>query len=318
MAWLFDRYPLPDPAKVTADADMVLNPSTISAGGSTPNNNLTKGMRFLKGNQEKDLANGLPWNITQGKESVDAQVLKLSTAINGEVLSMMLHALSQQSSTDLLSAPKVVTKSGQEAVMKVVEEYIYPTEFTVQTLQSQNNNGSSTATGASVEPGGFEMREVGVILQVIPEVSAEGQMINLIMNPQVVGLSSWKDYGYDMPNPNPNASAENELIHLTMEQPVFKVRSISTSISIYNGATVVMGGMITEVRRANNDKIPFLGDIPYLGRLFQNKSERSEKRNLLIFVTARLVDPAGRAVKTSSEPSLSGDKLNKIGAVATP
>jgi general secretion pathway protein D len=100
-----------------------------------------------------------------------------------------------------------------------------------------------------------------------------------------------------------------------MEQPIFKVRSISTSISIYNGATVVMGGMITEVRKANNDKVPFLGDIPYLGRLFQNKAERSEKRNLLIFVTARLVDPAGRAVKTTSESGLTG---KKVGAAVTP
>jgi general secretion pathway protein D len=229
--------------------------------------------------------------------------MKVTGAIDGNELSMILHALSQQSNTDLLSAPKVVTKSGQEAIMKVVEEYIYPTEFTVTTLQAANNTGTSTATGAAVEPGGFEMREVGVILQVVPEVSAEGQMINLVMNPQVVSEPTWKDYGYDMPDPNGGAP-----IHLPMEQPFFKVRSISTSISIYNGATVVMGGMITEVRRANNDKIPFLGSIPYLGRFFQNKSERSEKRNLLIFVTARLVDPAGRAVKTSSEPSLAGDK----------
>jgi general secretion pathway protein D len=82
-----------------------------------------------------------------------------------------------------------------------------------------------------------------------------------------------------------------------MEQPFFHTRSVATSIAIYNGATVVMGGMITERRIDVDDRIPFLGDIPLLGRLFRSKYEKSEKRNLLIFVTARLVDPAGRAVE---------------------
>ena len=89
-----------------------------------------------------------------------------------------------------------------------------------------------------------------------------------------------------------------------MRQPFFKVRSISTGISIYNGATDVMGGMITEERTEVDDKIPLLGDIPVIGRLFRSRYEQSEKRNLLIFVTARLVDPAGRSLKTQAD----GDK----------
>jgi general secretion pathway protein D len=86
-----------------------------------------------------------------------------------------------------------------------------------------------------------------------------------------------------------------------MEQPFFHTRSVSTSISIYNGATVVMGGMINEVRKTVDDKIPLLGDIPLVGRFFQSRHEVSDKRNLLIFVTARLVDPAGRPIERSGE-----------------
>jgi general secretion pathway protein D len=82
------------------------------------------------------------------------------------------------------------------------------------------------------------------------------------------------------------------------------VRSVQTQLSVYNGATVVMGGLITEDRKTMEDKIPFLGDIPYLGRLFRSRSEQSIKRNLLVFVTARLVDPAGRVVKTGGESAL--------------
>ena len=57
-----------------------------------------------------------------------------------------------------------------------------------------------------------------------------------------------------------------------------------------------MGGMITELRTETDDKVPFFGDIPVIGHLFRSKSDGSEKRNLLIFVTARLVDPYGRAI----------------------
>jgi type II secretory pathway component GspD/PulD (secretin) len=81
-----------------------------------------------------------------------------------------------------------------------------------------------------------------------------------------------------------------------MEQPFFKTRSIETDITIANGATVVMGGLITEERKSMEDKIPFLGDIPWVGRFFRSRSEWSNKRNLLIFVTARLVDPMGRQI----------------------
>jgi general secretion pathway protein D len=95
-----------------------------------------------------------------------------------------------------------------------------------------------------------------------------------------------------------------EYVDLPMEQPFFHVRSVETALSVYNGATVVMGGLITEDRKTMEDKIPFLGDLPYIGRLFRSRSEQSVKRNLLVFVTARLVDPAGRVVKTGGESAL--------------
>ena len=211
----------------------------------------------------------------------------------------------------------MVTKAGQEAVIKVVTEYIYPTTYTVTSGQSSGGSTLGGGNGVStpaVEPGGFQTREVGVILQVVPEVSAEGQMINLTMNPQVVSEPTWHDYGYDSTvlMSNPNGAATVSTTHLPMPQPFFQVRSVSTSVSIYNGATVVMGGMITEHRISSDDKVPILGDLPYFGQFFSSKAESTDKRNLLIFVTARLVDPAGRSVKTQTEPILIPKKPSEI------
>ena len=87
-----------------------------------------------------------------------------------------------------------------------------------------------------------------------------------------------------------------------MEQPFFHVRSIESKVSITPGATVVMGGLITESRKAMDDKIPFLGDLPFVGRLFRSHAEQTTKRNLLIFVTGRLITPSGRELNMNGAP----------------
>ena len=182
--------------------------------------------------------------------------MRVNAFLGNADLSMILHMLSQRSDTDLLSAPKVVTKSGQEAIMKVVTEYIYPTEFEVQEVNTSGGSSTSSATHVPVpfmvEPQNFEMREVGVILQVVPEVSAEGQMINLLLNPQVVSEPVWKNYGTKIPG------------LMTQEYTICRWSTLlpcavgADTLSVYNGATVVMGGLITEDRKTMEDKIPFL------------------------------------------------------------
>ena len=285
--------------------------------------------------------------------STNDQFMRVNAFLGNADLSMILHMLSQRSDTDLLSAPKVLTAPGKEATMKVVTEYIYPTEYDVQlTASGGGSSGSSSGGGSSeilavVEPENFTMREVGVILQVTPELSQGGQLINLQLHPQVVSEPTWKNYGMRIPKSSNSqydtfgsvsaimtslitsittlggTLSEEERTNIRqqlidgsmtsiaainsgdtalsyydapMEQPFFKTRSIETAITIANGATVVMGGLITEERRSMEDKIPFLGDIPWIGRFFRSRSEWSNKRNLLIFVTARLVDPMGRQI----------------------
>jgi len=266
-------------------------------------------------------------NHISGKgASNNDQFMKVNAFLGNADLSMILHMLSQRSDTDLLSAPKVVTKSGQEATIKVVTIYRYPTDYDV-TIQSTSGGSSGSYYGGGssssgkilpmVEPQNFEQQEVGVILTCTPDVSAEGQMINLQLTPKVIGEPTWRDYGMKVPMaavlpesaygstqiingiatfvPNTDSEGKDmEWFTVPMEQPFFTERSIDTHVSIYNGATIVMGGLITEERKSMEDKIPFLGDIPYLGRFFRSRSEWSNKRNLLIFVTARLVDPRGR------------------------
>ena len=307
------------------------------------------GMRYLS-----TLSN----HISGESASNNDQFMRLNAFLGGADLSMILHMLSQRSDTDLLSAPKVLTRPGEEAVMKVVTEYIYPTDYDVQ-LQSSNSGGGGYGGGGSqsailavVEPQSFTMREVGVILDVTPTLTDDGNLIDLKLNTQVVDEPTWKNYGMKIPFTGNSSlqsfqgigdiltglsdvlatigtglsdtvkaafaetavsSASSALENLTssssdnityydapMEQPFFHVRSIDSSVSVYPGATIVMGGLITEDRKAMDDKIPFLGDLPLIGRFFRSHSERTNKRNLLIFVTTRLGDVRGREISLSA------------------
>ncbi len=244
----------------------------------------------------------IPQNTTLGDTGLPIAdgIMSIAGVLTNPELKVVLHALDQKTGTDLLSAPKVLTQSGAEATIKVVTEYIYPTTYNVTepAVGVAGDAGLSIPPPPIAIPEDFETREVGVILTVLPEVSAEGQMINLTMTPQVVSEPDWHDYGTTYYDALGNAQ------HVPMQMPFFFTRSISTSIAVYNNATVVMGGMITEKHAEVNDKIPILGDIPLIGRLFQSNYEASEKRNLLIFVTARLVDPAGRPIKDTNLANL--------------
>ena len=292
-------------ADMKADASL---PAAARRRISMKSGSINSGFNYLNNNTAEAINNGA---------AVADNLATFTSILTNPELSVVLHMLSNRQNTDLLSAPKVVSQAGSKATIKVVTEYIYPTEYDVEMLESSsgnndNGNNATTYSGAVVEPQSFQMREVGVILEVTPEVTPDGSMINLTLAPSVVSEPTWKNYGSTYPVSTAtgtdllgNQTYQTEYVQLPMEQPFFPVRSVATSVQIYNGATVVMGGMITEARYTNEDKIPFLGDIPLLGQLFRYKYEQSEKRNLLLFVTARLVDPAGREVKDITTDNLS-------------
>ena len=86
-----------------------------------------------------------------------------------------------------------------------------------------------------------------------------------------------------------------------MNQPIFSIRRINTQVSIWDGQTVAMGGLIREDVQKVNDKVPILGDIPLAGRLFRSNVDQKIKKNLIIFVTARLLDASGQPLIQEDE-----------------
>jgi len=264
-------------------------------------NGLTKGNRFFG----KDITTGALAPIattTRNSNQVGlGGILSFATVLTNPEVQVIITALSQKGNADLLSAPRVTTRSGVNAQIQVVREIIYPTEFevtepTISSSTSSINLGTGQSSGGglvtppTVTPGSFQTREVGVILNVTPTVGPDGYTIDLTLSPEVAELIDWIQYGSTI-------SAGGQTFTYNIPQPVFSSRNVTTSIVVWDGQTVVLGGLIREDLIKFEDKIPILGDIPILGRFFSTKGEFSQKKNLLIFVTARLVGPDGKPIQ---------------------
>ena len=203
---------------------------------------------------------------------------------------VIIKALSQKQSSDVLSSPRVTTISGGQAQSASRRSSSIPQ----RTPPPLSNRGSvATAPHAthysSVNPSAFATRPVGVVFNVTPMVGADGYTIGLTLIPQVTDFLGFINYGN-------NIVSGGITIANDIKQPLFSTRDMMTSVVIWDGQTVVLGGLITEQLQKIDDKVPFLGDIPIVGRLFRTKTTVRSKRNLLIFVTARLIDPAGNPI----------------------
>ncbi|MEM7791245.1 MAG: type II secretory pathway, component PulD [Verrucomicrobiota bacterium] len=216
-----------------------------------------------------------------------------------------IRALSRKTGSDLMSAPKVTVLSGKRANITVAQELRYPESYgdIESTVSSSNNAGGSAISVTAGTPEDFTTRNVGVELAVTPNVEND-DTISLILEPRVTEFEGFVEYG------GPSVALTNETtvtVPAGFYQPVFSTREISTEVTIFDGATIVMGGLTRDEIRSINDRVPVLGDIPGIGRLFRSEGETRQKRNLLIFVTANLVSPGGsparqnyRSVKANS------------------
>jgi len=210
------------------------------------------------------------------------QILSIRGIMTEPDFQFVWHAIDQKDWSDLLSAPRVTTISGQQAQIEVVQELTYPTEYDTETINIGGGLGGQTDLISGevfmVTPGNWEKRDVGIILNVTPTVSADGKMISLVLMPEVTDLVKWINYG-------------NEIYPIN--QPIFESRNVTTSVYVNDGETIVLGGLITDKTTTYEDKVPLLGSIPFVGRFFRTAIETSSKANLIIFVTARLITATG-------------------------
>lgn len=248
-------------------------------------------------------------------------VLALAGVFTNPQFQVVLRALNQSKGVDLVSAPKVTTKSGQRATIEIIREFRYPSEYDLPQVSS--SAGSIYTPATPTTPTAFQMKPTGITLEVEPTVGPDGYTIDLVLAPRVVEFDGFINYGSPI---RTDATVfgvaaalgfpitRNILVtENVINQPVFSAREVTTQVSVYDGQTVMMGGLMREDVQKVEDKVPILGDIPLAGRLFRTSADQHVKRNLIMFVTASLLDPAGQPLIRSDDedqvvavPSASG------------
>jgi general secretion pathway protein D len=267
-----------------------------------------------------------------GLSSAAPGIFGMAGVLTDPQFQVVVRALNQKKGVDLLSSPRITTKSGQRAKIEIIREFRYPTEFSPpqipQTVGSTGGTGEGSTGSVPVTPTtptAFETRNTGVTLDVEPVVGPDGSTIDLNLQPEVVEFEGFINYGSPIMSPattsrGPDIPVINDLGFVVdiirgdlttipptvitpnvINQPIFSTRRVTTSVSVWDGQTVALGGLMREDVQKIEDKVPILGDIPFAGRLFRSSVDQHIKRNLVIFVTARLINPAGEPLNAETE-----------------
>jgi general secretion pathway protein D len=285
------NYPFVSPSGVPAGAMNV-------AGGNVTAGNVTAGNQTGSAAIQANALDALLFPTAAGPA---AGVLALAGVFTNPQFQVVLRAINQQTGVDLVSSPKVTVTSGRKATINISQRFPYPKEYSPPQIPQTQAGGIAPAAPAT--PTSFDTRNVGVQLEVEPTVGPDGYTIELSLSPQVTEFEGFVNYGTPIQTISPITilntanvigTQQVTLTPNTINQPIFSVRQVDTQVTLYDGQTVVLGGLLREDVQKVQDKTPIVGDLPLVGSLFRSSANQRIKRNLLIFVTAGLLDPAGQ------------------------
>ena len=274
-------------------------PST--AGQNTTNgvtNGLRSGDQAINSNSIDDLIN----NSSRGaqKTSVAPGVLSVTGLFTDGQVQALMRGLDQKKGVDLMAQPSVVTRSGQASNIAIVREFLYATEYEPPELP--NSTGLTTGGTTPVTPAtptAFQKKDVGVTLDVLPVADANKQFITVTLNPTFSDFDGFVNYGSPI-NSTQQGIFGPETVEITKNaivMPVFSKQTLSTTVDVADGATVVVGGLMTESVQNVEDQTPVLGSLPIVGRLFQSKARQTSTTAIIFLVNVELMDPTGRRYK---------------------
>jgi type IV pilus assembly protein PilQ len=196
--------------------------------------------------------------------NADGTSRALNAVFSATDFNLVLSALQSLQKTKIVSNPTIVTLNNTQATINVgqdrpIPSYTYNQERGVY------------------EVSGFTYKSIGVILKVTPQVNSRGY-IKLTVEPEV--SQSTRDASF-------NGAAI----------PIVESRKANTTVSLRDGFTMGIGGLMQTAARGGTNKVPVLGSIPVVGRLFRSDSRNMESTNLIIFITAKTISAEGATVE---------------------
>ena len=238
---------------------------------------------------------------------------------NNSTVGMLMRGVGQHKGIDLMTKKTVITRSGQTATIESVREFIYPTEYEPPELPNQvGGNFGADADGGLVQqqagitpvtpahPTAFETTNLGCMLEVLPQLGEDG-IVEVAIKPEIRDFDGFINYGtpirggtssavFDPTGGVLSGGSFGVITENAILMPVFSTIRGNSTLSIYQGETVVLGGLLTNSRIKVEDSVPILGKLPLIGRYFRSQADTSIKDAYVILVTVRLEDPSGQPV----------------------
>ncbi|MCO6436236.1 MAG: hypothetical protein J5J06_04020 [Phycisphaerae bacterium] len=192
----------------------------------------------------------------------------LSFTLTGEDFSFLFHTLQQQTSLEVLSRPTLVVRNGEEGNITIADQ--------VPVVESSQLND----TGSTNSVIGRE--DVGIVLTATPRISPEGY-VTVELKQEISNIG------------------DNIQLTEGVTSPIFSTREVSTNVTIRDGETVLVGGLIQRRTSDSENKVPILGDLPLIGPLFRFTRAGNDKTELMIVLTAEILKSAHDAKRMSNQ-----------------
>jgi tetratricopeptide (TPR) repeat protein len=256
----------------------------------------------VAGGQPGDATNSASPLLIPGSGNPSTSPFTLNGILTDPQYRVVIKALQQRSGAEILAQPEVTTTSGRQAQMKAVDVKTVVTGIDKRALTPP---GITTTNGDESSLYKTEQMEFGPTLDVTASVLADGYTIALTVLPTVIEFR-----GYEGDRTNRVAVYVNGKKKWVFPPvPNFQLIQMNTDVRVWDGQTVVLRGMaLSETVTTIKDQVPMLGDLPLLGRLFRSESKATIKKNLLVFITPTLIDPAGNRIHSEQQmpPGRSG------------
>lgn len=193
--------------------------------------------------------------------------------VNGTKFEMVVRALQEDENTNTLSTPTILTMDGREATILVGEQF--------PIIETTSSTFDSNTVGGSLS----YYQNIGIQLRVVPQICGDNEdRVNLIVHPTVSNQNGTVKVG---------GSTTTTATDLPIaEYPIIDTREAETQMVVDDGDTVVMGGLLSDAKTKEVAGIPFLSEIPLFGKLFDRNTKNSQKTDLVIFLTVKIVRPA--------------------------
>ena len=268
----------------------------VNANPGVVTNGLRSGDLAIGGNSIDNFINNPTRDSQTG--SVAPGILAITGLFSDGEAQMIMRGLSQKQSIDMMSKPSTVTRSGQASTVTVVREFIYPTEYEPPEVPSSIGGSTTAQPVTPATPTAFEKRDVGMMLEVLPVAGADKRYIDLTLSPSFVEFDGFVNYGSPIRSATSSPlGTGGDYIELTGNEilmPVFSTQRANTQITVADGSTIVIGGLMRESVENVEDKVPVLGDIPWIGRMFTSTARHPTSTAVVFFVQVELLDPTGR------------------------